>query len=77
MDLSPCSEVKVDIYSPVNLNQDYLDLIEQIKDQGYDIFNPNDSFYNDICTPYNSMDETDVIIKDRKVDFYNDNITLC
>ena len=72
-----CNNIKIDIYAPVNFSQDYLDLINQLKEQGYDIFNSEDPFYNDICSSYNSQNETDVIIKDRKIDFYNPNLSLC
>ena len=33
---------------------------------GYDILNPNSSFYNDICTIFDSEYSTDLIIEDRK-----------
>ena len=77
LDLSLCNNIKIDIYAPVNFSQDYLDLIKQLKKQGYDIFNSEDSFYNDICATFNSENETDIIIKDRKNDFYNPNLSLC
>ena len=77
LNLSICDNIKIDIYAPVILDKDYLELIKQLKEQGYDIFNPEDSFYNDICSIYNSQNNTDVIIKDRKNDFYNPNLFLC
>jgi len=45
--------------------------------QGYDIFNENDSFYQDICSTYKSENGTDVLLSDRKSDFYNPNETTC
>ena len=33
---------------------------------GYDILNPHSSFYNDICTIFDSEYSTDLIIEDRK-----------
>ena len=77
LNLSLCENIKINIYAPVDIDSDTFDLISQMKEQGYDIFNPNDSFYNDICTPYSSINGTDVNINDRKKDFYNSNITLC
>ena len=44
---------------------------------GYDLFNENDSFYNDICTPYKSENGTDVLLNDRKNDYFNNNETTC
>jgi hypothetical protein len=48
-----------------------------LKDLGYDLFNKNDSFYTDICTPYKSENGTDILLSDRKNDFYNNNETIC
>jgi len=79
LDLSICkdNDIKIDVYSPVNLNEDIYDLAKHLKEQGYDLFNSNDSFYNDFCSPYSSTKGTDVILADRKNQFYNSNITLC
>ena len=77
LNLSVCDNINIDIYAPVVFDKDYLELIKHLKEQGYDIFNPEDSFYNDICSTYNSQNNTDVIIKDRKNDFYNPNLFLC
>ena len=48
-----------------------------MKKNGYDLFNINDSFYQDICTPYKSKDGTDVLLSDRKNDYYDNNATTC
>ena len=77
LELSKCKNIKIDIFAPVNFTQDYFEKINQVKKQGYDIFNPQDYFYNDICSPYNSENGTDVLLKDRKIDFYNPNLSLC
>ena len=77
LNLTKCNDAKIDIYSPVDLSQEYIKKIKHLKDQGYDIFDSQDSFYNDICSSFNSENSTDVIIKDRKLDFYNPNISLC
>ena len=77
LNISKCDNVKIDIYSPSNFSQDYHNLIIQMKEQGYDIFDPKDPFYNDICSPYNSENDTDVLLIDRKKDFYNPNLSLC
>ena len=44
---------------------------------GYDLFNPNDSFYHDICTEYTSVNGTDVILSDRIAYYFNDTETGC
>ena len=43
---------------------------------GYDIFNENSNFYNDNCAPA-SINGNDIILSDRKKDFYPSNISLC
>ena len=41
------------------------------------MFNINDKFYTDICTPYKSERKTDVLLIDRIDYIYNNNDTLC
>ena len=41
------------------------DLYNELKEQGYNLFDLNDKFYNDICTPYKSPNGTDVLLADR------------
>ena len=76
-DLSPCSSAPIDIYVPTNLNNNSLTIYEEMINQGYDIFNPNDSFYNDICTKYTSANNTDLTLNDRKDLFYNGSQIFC
>ena len=52
-------------------------LYKNIKKSGYDLFNIDDPFYNDICSPYKSENGTDVLLSDRKNDIYNNNYTTC
>ena len=77
LNLSLCENVKIDIYTPLNLDSDTYNLAKQLKDQGYDLFNSSDDFYNDICSTFNSENDTDIILNDRRKDFYKPNITLC
>ena len=71
-DLSVCDNDKINIYVPINLDNQTLTIYKDIKNQGYDIFNPNDTFYNDICTKYTSVNNTDLTLNDRKNIFYNE-----
>ena len=74
-----------------NINKDfYTDIYVPIKDKnlanfnyskifaekGYDIYDKNSDFYNDICTPA-YLGENDITISDRKKDIYPNNITFC
>ena len=77
LDLSICDNVKIDIYAPIDLDTDTLNLYKNLKEQGYDLYNSSDLFYNDICSPYDSEYNTDVLLSDRKNDFYDQYITFC
>ena len=41
------------------------------------MFNPNDTFYNDICTKYTSVNQTDLTLNDRKNLFYSEHKFFC
>ena len=76
LDLSICKNMRIVIKTPIILNDNQFIKYQNAKKQGYDIFNPNDTFYNDVCTPFNNENLTDVIINDRKKDYY-ENISFC
>jgi len=46
-------------------------MYEELLAQGYDIFNINDRFYTDICTPFTSSHDTDMSLSDRIKYIYN------
>ena len=77
LNLSLCHQKQVNIYAPISLNPNILEMTKQLKEQGYDIFKSSDNFYNDICSKYTSLNGTDVILNDRRNDFYISNLTLC
>ena len=77
LDLSYCEANSVNLYIPVNLTDDLIELYDDLKSSGYDLFNIEDPFYNDLCSPYKSKNGTDVLLSDRKNDYYNNNFTTC
>ena len=77
LNLSLCDSEKIDLYIPVKLDEKSLSLYEDLQNSGYDLFNINDPFYNDLCSPYKSENSTDVLLSDRKKDYYNDTFTSC
>ena len=77
MDLSICQSSPFNIYIPIVLSERTQNLYEDLAESGYNLFNINDSFYQDICTPYESENGTDVLLSDRKNDFYSANETMC
>ena len=77
INLDICSNTQITIIAPIGLSSDEYNLYDDLKQYGYDLFDANDSFYHDICTPYTSLNGTDIIIIDRKIYYYNKDIILC
>ena len=77
LDLSLCENTQIDIYVPLNLDNNTNDLFASMIKNGIDILNKNDSFYNDICTSFTSDDGTDMTLNDRQTTYYNEDIHLC
>ena len=78
LNLTLCSGAKVNI--SVSINKSLVENYEQAYDifnkYGYDIYNINDPFYNDICTFFTSEYGTDVTLEYRKKYYYK-NISFC
>ena len=49
----------------------------KIEELGYDIYNINDPFYRDFCTPYESSENADVLLSDRVDHIYNNEDAKC
>ena len=79
LDLSICQNSSIDLYIPIKLSNEVQNLYEDLQEYGYDLFNINDAFYQDICTPYKTKNGTDILLSDRKTDYYynNNNVTAC
>ena len=78
LNLTLCENVSLDITTPINFENAGIDMdkLNKTLDSGYDIFNLNSEFFNDICSTFSTENGTDVPIEDRKKDFYQ-NISLC
>ena len=76
LDLSVCKNAIIDIYVPIELDEKTQKLYDSMREQGYNLFDKNDKFYHDICTPYKSVDGTDVILLDR-LNIYEQNKLEC
>ena len=76
LNLSICKEnIKILRYIG-DVNELNLDLAKNLSDQGIDIFNTQDKFFNDLCYEYNNPNGLDIIIDDRRNDFYQ-NASFC
>ena len=78
IDLDICKDIPVTINSTNNLDEKAIILYDSLQEYGYNLFNSDDIFYNDICSRYTSENGTDMTLNDRKkllVEYSN--IPLC
>ena len=79
LSLDVCQNSLINITVPAELDAETVQFYQNLESQGYNMFDSNNEFYNDICTPYTSIDNTDILLIDRKKDIYSkySNITIC
>ena len=79
LQLEECSKNKISIDVPVELDSELEGLYKWLLESGYNLFDPNDTFYNDICATYTTQNNTDILLYDRRMDIYQStvNISLC
>ena len=77
LNISICEQVPVNIYFPMELSEGTKEMYEQMKNSGYDMFNINDPFYQDICTPFDSPTGTDILLSDRIDYIFHNDDTKC
>ena len=73
-----CSN-NIAIYIPIKFESEIEAVYELLAKSGYELFNENGSFYNDICATYTTENGTDILLYDRRMDIYQStvNISLC
>jgi hypothetical protein len=76
IDLSICKDMTINTYLPYPLSDEELELCINLNESGYDLYNPNDSFYMDICSPYTTENKKDILLFDRRTDYYK-NKSFC
>ena len=77
LNISLCDGTPINIYLPIELSEGIKQLYEQMKESGYDMFDINDPFYQDICTPFDSSNGTDILLIDRINYIYHNDDTQC
>ena len=79
LNMSYCNDVEIKIDIPAQLENNTIDLYDSLLESGYNLFDSNDSFYNDACSTYTSANGTDMILSDRQNIIYSQagNISLC
>ena len=75
LDLSLCKDIDIEINYAIKENSLDIKSITEFNNKGIDVFNINDSFFNDICHPY-SDSNNDIVLEDRIKDIYQ-NYSLC
>ena len=69
--LEECSKNKISIDVPIELDPEIEGLYKWLIEYGYNLFDPNDTFYNDICATYTTQNKTDILLYDRRMDIIN------
>ena len=74
-----CEGILIDIYTPVTLDDKTLFLYSNLSLYGYNLFDENGPFYNNICAIYTTQKGSDILLIDRKKDIFNTsgNLALC
>jgi len=77
LDLSVCNDEKIKINYAIK-NDTTLDTVKlkSFSDKGIDILNSSDPFFNDICYSYSTDEGSDMVLKDRVSDVYQ-NFSIC
>ena len=69
-------DIKLDLFYPIHENVLSLVVPEAYYNKGFDIFDVDDPLFTDLCTPFETEDETDMIVRDRRKDIFQ-NVTFC
>ena len=78
LDTSICDDSSIIIKKPINDNENIdLETAKYYSEKyGIDVYNSSEEEFNDICTQFTSQNNTDVIIKNRREDYYQ-NVSFC
>ena len=77
LNLSLCDNTTISIYVPIVLSDELQKVYNQLIEKGYDIFDINGAFYQDICVPFTTPYGTDVLLSDRISYYYHNNEIIC
>ena len=79
LELKECTGNNIVINIPIDLDTYIQVLYDSLAEYGYNLFDANDIFYNDICSTYKTKNGTDILLYDRRMDIYQltVNISLC
>ena len=66
LDLNKCDNINIEVYIPI-----------EIDNKDIDKYNFSSNFYKDICYIYSTNNGTDMILKDRKEEYINNDMGAC
>ena len=66
LNLEYCKDIKINVFFPIQLDNRTIILYNNLNLSGYNLFDSNDSFYNDICSVFTTINGTDITLIDRK-----------
>ena len=71
VDLDICKDIPIKITVPLTLDESTRSLILNLKNEGYNIFDLKDKFYNDVCSTYTAQNGADIVLSSRKTLIYD------
>ena len=77
LNLSLCKDNKINLYVKADLSEETQKIYENMKSMGYNMFDINDPFYQDFCTPFKTENNTDIVLSDRIDYIYNNKDSQC
>ena len=82
LDITYCKQTTVKISQSLSAGNFKLPFTAQYKlnsvlENGYDAFDPESDFYNDLCTPFTNENGNDVTLDDRRRDYFIENLNMC
>ena len=77
LNLSICNGDIINLYVKTDLSDETKKIYEELKLMGYNMLDINDPFYQDVCTPYKSSNNTDILLSDRINYIYDNNDAQC
>ena len=73
VNMDVCDELNIKIYTPVSLTENKISQLSNLEDSGYNAFDIEDDFYNDICSTYTAENGADMALSSRKKYIYDEN----
>ena len=74
------ADTKVTISNPFNISwisSAFQSKVDTMVGEGYDFLDSDSPFYNDVCTPFTNENGNDVLLDERKTDYFLENINIC